>query len=336
MVTLLVEQPAQDQPQGGRPETAILERRPEHQVDARELVAGFELLLDHQPTGDDVVLEDREDLVVAGAELFHPVVFEPASDRRVVQERSEGRKIVLALWPQGQRTLGQRRQHAVIVICTRMAVIEHPGKRAAAEHAAQLVDDGMRVGLGTGSTVASLLPALAARGLHDVRYVATSLATAEIAAGLGLAVEPFEHLDRLDLAIDGADQIAPDLALIKGGGGAHVREKIVAAAAERFVVIAAADKLVPVLRPPVPIELLTFGLAATLTELALLGPVVVRKGAALSPDGGVIADLHAEPAGLAAVLDAIPGVVGHGLFAATLTDQVLIGGADGTVRSLAG
>jgi len=215
-------------------------------------------------------------------------------------------------------------------------VIEHPGKRAAAEHAAQLVDDGMRVGLGTGSTVASLLPALAARGLHDVRYVATSLATAEIAAGLGLAVEPFEHLDRLDLAIDGADQIAPDLALIKGGGGAHVREKIVAAAAERFVVIAAADKLVPVLRPPVPIELLTFGLAATLTELALLGPVVVRKGAALSPDGGVIADLHAEPAGLAAVLDAIPGVVGHGLFAATLTDQVLIGGADGTVRSLAG
>src|SRR3954462_10277243 len=93
-------------------------------------------------------------------------------------------------------------------------------KRAAAEAAAEEVEDGMRLGLGTGSTVAHLLPAIAARGLTGLRCVATSVATAREAAALGLAVEPFEALDRLDLAIDGADQIAPDGWIVKGGGGA--------------------------------------------------------------------------------------------------------------------
>jgi ribose 5-phosphate isomerase A len=198
-------------------------------------------------------------------------------------------------------------------------------KGAAAEAAAQLVQDGMAVGLGTGTTVRHLLPAIAARGLHGVRYVATSPATAEQAVGLGLTIEPFDTLDRLDLAIDGADQIAPDGSLVKGGGGAHVREKVVAAAAGRFVVIADATKVVDVLAAPVPLELLAFGLTATLAEVA---PAAVRAGASLSPDGNVIADYAGpvdDPAGLAARLDAVPGVVGHGLFAAALVSDVLIG-----------
>src|SRR4029450_2956507 len=104
------------------------------------------------------------------------------------------------------------------------------------------MEDGMRVGLGTGSTVAHLLPALAARRLEGLRCVATSVATEERAKELGIPVEDFDTLDRLDIAIDGADQIAPDRWLVKGGGGAHTREKIVAATAERFVVIGDSTK----------------------------------------------------------------------------------------------
>src|SRR3954449_7310398 len=159
-------------------------------------------------------------------------------------------------------------------------------KRLAAEAAAELVEDGMTVGLGTGSTVAYLLPALAARDLREIRCVATSVATEVAARDLGLPIEPFEQLDRLDIAIDGADQVTPDRWLVKGGGGAHTREKIVAAAAGHFVVIVSSDKLVDALRPPVPLELLPFGLAATLRAVR---PASVR-GAPPSPDGGVIAD----------------------------------------------
>src|SRR5437773_267719 len=110
----------------------------------------------------------------------------------------------------------------------------------------------MRVGLGTGTTVGCLLPALAARGLR-LRCVATSRQTEARARELGLPVEPFETLDRLDIAIDGADQIAPGRWLVKGGGAAHTREKIVAAAADRFVVIASSDKPVDALHAPVPL-----------------------------------------------------------------------------------
>jgi ribose 5-phosphate isomerase A len=197
-------------------------------------------------------------------------------------------------------------------------------KRAAAEAAAQLVQDGMKVGLGTGSTVAFLLPALAARGLRDLRCVATSVATEEHARSLGLPVEPFEELDRLDIAIDGADQVTPDRWLVKGGGGAHTREKIVAAAAGRFVVIVSSDKLVDALRPPVPLELLPFGLAATLRAVR---PASVR-GAPPSPDGGVIADYTGpvdDPEALAARLAATPGVVDHGLFPPSLIGEIVVG-----------
>jgi ribose 5-phosphate isomerase A len=133
-------------------------------------------------------------------------------------------------------------------------------KRVAAEAAAALVESGMTLGLGTGSTVAKLLPAIAARGLGELRCVATSVTTSEQARELGIPVEDFDAQESLDLAIDGADQIAPDRWLVKGGGGAHTREKIVAATAERFVVIADSTKPVDRIGPPVPLELSAYGL----------------------------------------------------------------------------
>ena len=199
-------------------------------------------------------------------------------------------------------------------------------KRAAAEAAAALVEDGSRVGLGTGSTVTYLLPALAQRRL-TLRCVSTSVATEVAARALGLVVEPFEQLSRLDIAIDGADQIAPDFWLVKGGGGAHTREKVVAAAADRFVVIASGDKVVDAIVPPVPLELLAFGIPAT---LALLGQAELRH-VALSPDGGAIADYHGEvgdPAALATRLSATPGLIDHGLFPPDLVHDVLIARGD--------
>jgi ribose 5-phosphate isomerase A len=201
-------------------------------------------------------------------------------------------------------------------------------KRAAAEAAAALVEDGMRLGLGTGSTVAHLLPALAARGVTGVRCVATSVATERQARELGLPVEDFTTLERLDLAIDGTDQVTPARWLVKGGGGAHTREKVVAAAAERFVVIADGAKAVDALAPPVPLELLAFGLPATLRALAPLGRARIRPDTPPSPDGGIIADLldadASDPERLAARLGATPGVVDHGLFPPALVGDVLV------------
>ena len=203
-------------------------------------------------------------------------------------------------------------------------------KRAAAQAAAQLVGDGQRVGLGTGSTVAHLLPALAARGLQ-LRCAATSVATEEAARALGLSVAPLDEIGELDIAIDGADQVDERGWLIKGGGAAHTREKIVAAAARRFVVIADASKAVSALTPPVPLEILCFG--AELTLIAA-GPARWRD-VPLSPDGNRIADYLGEigePAALAARLAATPGVVEHGLFASQMVSDVLIATADGRVE----
>jgi ribose 5-phosphate isomerase A len=200
-------------------------------------------------------------------------------------------------------------------------------KRAAAEAAAALVPDGARVGLGTGSTVAYLLPALARRGLR-LRCVATSPATERAARELGLDVEDLDGIGRLDIAIDGADQIDPAGWLIKGGGGAHTREKIVARAADRFVVIASAEKVVPALRPPVPLEILAFGALAT---LASLGDATLREVPA-SPDGNPIADYMGpigDPRALAQRLSGTPGVVEHGLFAPELVSDILIAGPSG-------
>ena len=202
-------------------------------------------------------------------------------------------------------------------------------KRLAAETAAALVEDGMVVGLGTGSTVAYLLPALAARAL-DLRCVATSPATESAARELGLRVEAFAGTGapaRLDIAIDGADQVDPAGWLVKGGGAAHTREKAVAAAADRFVVIVGSDKLVERLAPPIPLELLDFGIAATLRRL---GTVTLRD-VPRSPDGGIIADYTGsfdDPRELAGRLSAEAGLIDHGIFPPELVSDVVVASGD--------
>ena len=176
--------------------------------------------------------------------------------------------------------------------------------------------------------------ALARRGLR-IRCVATSPATATAARGLGLVVDDFDDVPALDIAIDGADQVAPDSWLIKGGGAAHTREKLVASAATRFVVIVDPSKVVPSLAPPVPLELVAFGLRSTLDRLAAMpgAAEVTLRDVPRSPDGGVIADLHVavgDPAALAATLSATTGVVEHGLFPPSLVADVIVGHVDET------
>ena len=206
-------------------------------------------------------------------------------------------------------------------------------KQLAAEAAAELVEDGMTVGLGTGSTAAYLLAPLAARKL-DIRCVATSPATSQAAQALGIEVVSFAGTEapaRLDMAIDGADEVDPAGWLVKGGGGAHTREKAVAAASDRFIVIVSANKTVDRLTAPIPLELAEFGLAGT---LARLGPVRLR-GVTSSPDGGVIADYTGsfdDPRALAAWLSEMPGVIEHGLFPPDMVAEVLVGRGEGVER----
>jgi ribose 5-phosphate isomerase A len=207
-------------------------------------------------------------------------------------------------------------------------------KQVAANAASEMVEDGMRVGLGTGTTVAYLLTALAQRAPH-VRCVATSMHTEVAARRLGLVVEAFDTFDELDIAIDGADQITPNGWLVKGAGGAQLRERIVAAAARHFIVIADSSKPVEVLHSPVPLELNAFGLQATLREL---GSVRLRD-VGPSPDGGVIADYFGEvgePAELALRLDTSPGVAAHGLFAPDLVSEIIVATGRTVTRSKPG
>jgi ribose 5-phosphate isomerase A len=208
-------------------------------------------------------------------------------------------------------------------------------KAAAASAAAELVGDGERVGLGTGSTVAHLLPALAARGLRGIRCAATSPATELAARELGLVVVALDELGELDIAIDGADQIDPRGWLIKGGGAAQTREKIVAAAARRFVVIASSEKAVAALSAPVPVEILRFGAQTTLRAIA---PAELRD-VPRSPDGNLIADYLGpieDPERLARWLSATAGLVEHGLFPPSLVSDILIAGDDGVVHRRGG
>ena len=208
-------------------------------------------------------------------------------------------------------------------------------KRAAADASLAYVKDGMVLGLGTGSTARHVLEGLARRiadeGLH-VLGVPTSLATAQAAKLLGIPLTSLEDHPVLDLAIDGADEVDPRLDLIKGLGGALFREKIVAAAAKRFLVVVDASKLVPRLgtRSPVPVEVHQFGWKATQAQIVALGARVDvrrRAGEIVHTDNAThILDARfgpsRSPATLAAELDAVPGVVGHGLFL-KMTDLVL-------------
>ena len=197
----------------------------------------------------------------------------------------------------------------------------------------------MRVGLGTGSTAHWFIVSLAARARDGLRVTcaATSDATVQLATSHGLEVRDL-GADGVDFAGDGADAVDPDLRLIKGGGGAHVREKIVAAAADQFVVLVDDSKLCDVLPGWVPIEIVQFGMARTLTTLASLGGAWTLRDTP-SDNGNLLADGRFEspiedPEGLAAQLDAVPGVVGHGLFLG-MTDLLLVAHADGTIEERA-
>lgn len=219
-------------------------------------------------------------------------------------------------------------------------------KRAAAARAVAFVEPGMRLGLGTGSTARHFVELLAerVRGGLAVVAVPTSEKTREQAQRLGVPLTTLDETPALDLAVDGADEIDPDLRLIKGGGGALLREKIVAAAAARMIVIADESKWVPVLgRFPLPVEVVPFGLAATrraveqvAADLGSPAAVTLRRGTDGRPfvtdEGHWILDVAfgriAAPATLAARLEAIPGVVGHGLFLG-MADTAIIAGAGG-------
>jgi ribose 5-phosphate isomerase A len=202
-------------------------------------------------------------------------------------------------------------------------------KDAVGRAAAGLVEDGMLVGIGSGSTAARFVVHLAERHLR-IRCVAPSKSAEELAHTLGLDVEPWEalpSLGRLDLAVDGADQVAPDGWVVKGGGGAHRRERIIARAADRFVVIVDSSKIVPRIGPPIPLELEPDRLADALAALEGLGGAGLRDGWPPSPDGGIIADFVGPvggPAEMADQLARVPGVLDHGLFGPDLVSLILV------------
>lgn len=219
-------------------------------------------------------------------------------------------------------------------------------KKKAAERALDFVEPGMKLGLGTGSTAAAfvdLLGAKVAAGLK-VLCVATSEATERQARGLGIPMTTLDEEPFLDLTIDGADELDGELRLIKGGGGALLREKIVATASDRMIVIADASKMVETLgKFPLPIEVIPFGLRATLGMISTLaedcgsiGELKVRKTATGEPfrtdSGNLIVDAHfgaiEDPDSLDTALKLVPGVVENGLFIG-IADAAIIAGPDG-------
>ncbi len=208
-------------------------------------------------------------------------------------------------------------------------------KKLVGAAAAELVDSGMRLGLGTGSTANPFIEAVGQRltegEISDVIGVATSVASAELAGLVGIPTEPLDGR-RLDLAVDGADEIGPGLDLIKGLGGAHLREKLVASRADRLVIVADSTKLVAQIgtRVPVPLEVIEFGLAATVAQLEDLGDPVLRvRGElpAITDNGNLIIDLWAglveQPAELDRRLLTVPGVLATGLFVA-MADTAIV------------
>ena len=219
-------------------------------------------------------------------------------------------------------------------------------KREAARAALEHVESGMRLGLGTGSTAKHFVELLAERvkGGLSVVCVPTSERTRAQANGLGIALTSLEETPELDLCVDGADEIGPGLALIKGGGGALLREKIVAYASRSMIVIADATKLVAAFGAfPVPVEVAPFGLEATRRAIARVagergvsGEIVLRRtaeGHVFVTDGGHhILDCHfprlGDPSALAAGLVSIPGVVEHGLFLG-FANLAYVAGAEG-------
>ncbi len=220
-------------------------------------------------------------------------------------------------------------------------------KALVGRRAAELVEDGMAVGLGTGSTATLFIRALGERvkaGLR-IRCVASSDASHALGLSLGMDVTTLDDLPALDVYIDGADEVGPELALIKGGGGALLREKIVASAAREFIVVADSSKLVPMLgKFPLPVEVVRMALPLVEPKLAALGftpklrSATAGSGPYLTDEGNYILDCWgagiADPETTAAEIRSIIGVVEHGLFLGMAT-MALVGGEDG-VKELQG
>lgn len=209
-------------------------------------------------------------------------------------------------------------------------------KAAAATAAVAEIAAGMLVGLGSGTTAAYAVDALGrrVRGGLRIRATATSLATARAAEAAGIAILDFADLAAVDLCIDGVDTIDPAFRAIKGGGGAHVRERIVAAAATRMIAIADSTKPVAALTGPVPVEILPFARASAFARIEALGGRPVLREGRLSDQGNLLVDCAFETLDVkrvAAGLAAIPGLVGHGLFLDEI-DVLIVGTADGVER----
>ncbi len=211
------------------------------------------------------------------------------------------------------------------------------GKELAGRQAAEAVEDGMKVGLGTGSTVHWTIVALGERQL-DIECVATSKATEELARTLGLKLRHPDEAGRLDVGIDGADEVDPWFNLTKGGGGALTREKVIAEMCDTWIVVVDESKLVTRLGPfGTPVEVLTFAPAIVAARLGDIGAHEVRRRDTLSDNGNLLMDASFgeidDPATLAARLAAIPGLVEHGLFLSPTVGRVIVGG-DGSAREL--
>jgi ribose 5-phosphate isomerase A len=212
-------------------------------------------------------------------------------------------------------------------------------RRAAGERAAGFVQDGMVIGFGTGRAANAALESLARRKVR-VRGVPTSQKTVEVCARLGLPLVSLDDHPVLDLVIDGSDEVDPALQLLKGGGGAHVREKLVALAARRRIIAVEESKLVPHLGATrgVPVEVVAFGWKGTLARIAAILPGAARREGPSSDNGGVIVDAplpaDADLRAIDRALKAIAGVVDHGLFL-DLSPTIVVGGAAG-VRVLNG
>jgi ribose 5-phosphate isomerase A len=210
-------------------------------------------------------------------------------------------------------------------------------KERAGRHAASYVTDGMKVGLGTGSTVHWTIVDLGERAL-DITCTATSNRTEELGRSLGLRMVTPDEIGSLDIAIDGADEVDDDLNLTKGGGGAHTREKLVAQMSPRFIVVVDESKLVPFLGPfGMPLEVLTFAPKVVIGRVEALGATSVTTREGLSDNGNLIMDADfgsiEDPVALARELSAVPGIVEHGIFLAPMVERVVVAGLDG-VREL--
>jgi ribose 5-phosphate isomerase A len=208
--------------------------------------------------------------------------------------------------------------------------------RAAADHALGHVEPGALLGVGTGATVGLFIERLAASDRRPAAAVASSRHTAHLLLAAGIDVEPLPESGRISVYIDGADEVDPALRLVKGGGGAHAREKVLACAAELFVCIADDSKVVPVLGSrPVPVEVLPFARNYVARRLGELGGRAVYRSDFVTDNGNELLDVHgldlSDPCALECAIECVPGVVAVGIFALRPADVLYVGDGSGSV-----